>query len=48
MRHNTRVVGYRVDVRLDNGGATSAKMGDAAGFATGQRVRVVNGGLQPA
>jgi outer membrane lipoprotein SlyB len=47
-QRNTRIVGYRVDVRLDNGNATSVTMASAGGLANGQRVRVVNGALQPA
>jgi len=47
-QRSTQIVGYRVDVRLDNGGATSVTMASAGSFASGQRVRVVNGALQPA
>ena len=47
-RRNTEVTGYRVDVRLDNGGSTSVTLADAAGYASGQRVRVLNGSLLPA
>ena len=47
-RRNTEITGYRVDVRLDNGASTSVTLADAGGYASGQRVRVVNGSLQPA
>jgi len=47
-RRNTEVTGYRVDVRLDNGATTSVTLADAGGYASGQRVRLVNGSLQPA
>lgn len=47
-QRNTHVTGYRVDVRLDNGGTTSMTLGDPQGLASGQRVRVVDGTLRPA
>jgi outer membrane lipoprotein SlyB len=47
-RRNTEITGYRVDVQLDNGASTSVTLADAGGYASGQRVRVVNGSLQPA
>jgi outer membrane lipoprotein SlyB len=47
-RRNTEVTGYRIDVRLDNGSSTSVTLADAGGYASGQRVRVLNGSLQPA
>jgi len=47
-KRNTEVTGSRVDVRLDNNAPTSVTLADAGGYASGQRVRVVNGSLQPA
>ena len=47
-RRSTQVTGYRVDVRLDDGGSRSFTLASTGGFATGQRVRVVDGQLQPA
>lgn len=44
---NTHVVGYRVDVKLDDGQMKSLHLPQAQGFATGQRVRLLNGVLQP-
>lgn len=44
---NTHVVGYRVDVKLDDGQMKSLHLPQAQGFATGQRVRLVNGVLKP-
>ena len=46
-RRTTEVTGYRVDVRLDNGATTSVTLADAGGYVSGQRVRVLNGSLQP-
>lgn len=45
---NTRIVGYRIDVQLDDGRIASFQLAQAGRFATGQRVRVVDGALQPA
>jgi hypothetical protein len=45
---NTRIVGYRIDVQLDDGRTKSFQVAQAGSFATGQRVRVVDGALQPA
>lgn len=45
---NTRITGYRIDVKLENGGSTSVTQSQAGALAAGQRVRVVDGTLQPA
>lgn len=43
---NTHIVGYRVDVRLDSGQTKSLHLPQAPAYATGQRVRLLNGVLQ--
>lgn len=45
---NTRVTGYRIDIRLDNGRTTSVTTPQIGDYASGQRVRMVDGGLQRA
>jgi outer membrane lipoprotein SlyB len=47
-QRSTQVTGYRVDVKLDDGASRSFTLASAGGFSTGQRVRVVDGRLQPA
>lgn len=44
----TRVVGYRVDVTLDNGGTRSFQRTQLGGLQVGSRVRIDGGNLQPA
>lgn len=45
---NAQIAGYRVDVRLDSGATTSVTLAQAGALASGQRVRIVDGALQPA
>ncbi len=47
-RRSTHITGYRIDVRLDNGVTHSFTLASTGGFATGQRVRVVDGQVLPA
>jgi outer membrane lipoprotein SlyB len=47
-QRSERITGYRVDIRLDDGRTTSVTLSQADGYASGQRVRVVDGALQPA
>ncbi len=47
-QRSTHVTGYRVDVKLDNGATHSFTLTSTGGFATGQRVRVVDGQVLPA
>jgi outer membrane lipoprotein SlyB len=47
-RRNAQVTGYRIDVKLDDGGLRSFTQASASGFSAGQRVRVTDGQLRPA
>ena len=42
-----KVVGYRIDVRLDNGDTRSFQQPELAGLSVGDRVRVEGGALRP-
>jgi outer membrane lipoprotein SlyB len=45
---NTKVVGYNVQVQLDNGESRTFRRESLAGLQVGSRVKVENGTLQPA
>ncbi len=45
---NTRITGYRIDIRFDDGRQTSITRSQAGAFATGQRVRMSHGEVLPA
>lgn len=45
---NTRITGYRIDIRFDDGRETSVTRTEAGAFATGQRVKMSNGEVLPA
>jgi outer membrane lipoprotein SlyB len=45
---NTRVTGYRIDIRFDDGRKTSITRSQPDAFATGQRVKMANGEVTPA
>ena len=47
-RRSEHVTGYRVDVKLDNGGTHSVTLAGNTGYSAGQRVRLVDGQLAPA
>ena len=47
-RRSERVTGYRIDVKLDDGGTRSVTLASSGGFSAGQRVRLVDGQLVPA
>ncbi len=45
---NSKLTGYRVDVRLDDGQTSAYTLSQLGSFANGQRVRVLDGQIKPA
>jgi outer membrane lipoprotein SlyB len=45
---NSKLTGYLVEVRLDNGQTSAYTLSQAGSFTNGQRVRVLDGQIKPA